>query len=474
MNMSRNLNRRQLLQLGAGLPMVLNAQQTPKRNVLFISLDDLNTHLGCYGNGMVKSPNIDSLAGSGVRFDRAYCQFPLCSPSRSSLMTGLRPDSTRVYDLTTHFRLTVPDAVTLPQLFKQNGYLTARVGKIYHYGVPADIGSCGLDDWKSWNQAVNPRGRDKDEENLLINYTPKRGLGSSLSFLAADGADEEQTDGIGATEVIRLLEKYRNRPFFIAVGFYRPHCPYVAPKKYFDLYNIAGMHVPRVPTAEELKSIPEQALESTKPWPWFGVGESEAARSILAYYVSISFVDAQVGRVLKALDRLGLSENTTVVLWGDNGYHLGEHGLWKKQSLFEGSARVPLIIAGAGVTAPGGVCRRTVELLDVYPTLADLCGLSAPDKLEGASLRPLLGDPSADWKRPAYTQVKRGNASGFSVRTERWRYTEWRGGTLGLELYDSENDAEELKNLAGVAEFQPVVAEMSGLLKRVADSRPSD
>lgn len=466
--MSRNLNRRQLLQLGAGFPAILAAQPAPQRNVLFISLDDLNTHLACYGNALVKSPNIDRLADTGVRFDRAYCQYPLCSPSRSSLMTGLRPDSTRVYDLQTHFRLTVPDAVTLPQLFRQNGYFTARVGKIYHYGVPWDIGSCGLDDWKSWSQAVNPRGRDKDEENLLINYTPKRGLGSSLSFLAAEGADEEQTDGIGATEAIRLLEKHRNDPFFLAVGFYRPHCPYVAPKKYFGLYNPGSIHVPRVPAATELKSIPELALASTKPWPWFGVTESEAAQSILAYYAAISFVDAQVGRVLKALDRLGLRENTTVVLWGDNGYHLGEHGLWKKQSLFEGSARIPLIIAGAGVTSRGRVCKRTVELLDIYPTLADLCGLSAPKDLEGESLRPLLGDPSADWKRPAYTQVKRGDLPGYSVRTERWRYTEWAGGASGVELYDHETDPEEQKNLATVSEFQPIVTEMRGLLRRVA------
>ncbi len=464
--MSRNLNRRQLLQLGAGLPALWSFQRTPQRNVLFISLDDLNTHLGCYGNAQVKSPNMDRLARSGVRFDRAYCQFPLCSPSRTSLLTGLRPDTTRVYDLTTHFRFTVPDAVTLPQLFKQNGYLAARVGKIYHYGVPGDIGSCGLDDWKSWNQAVNPRGRDKDEENQLTNYTPDRGLGSSLSFMAAEGADEEQTDGIGATEAIRLLEKYRNRPFFLAVGFYRPHCPYVAPKEYFDLYDPGSIHIPAPPTAAELKSIPEQALASTRPWPRFGVGESESARAKLAYYAAISFVDAQVGRLLNAVDRLGLWENTTVVLWGDNGYHLGEHGLWKKQSLFEGSARVPLIIAGAGVTARGRVCGRTVELLDIYPTLVDLCGLPSPGRLEGASLRPLLDDPSAEWKHPAYTQVRRGKTPGYSVRTERWRYTEWDGGASGLELYDYEKDPEEHRNLVTLPEFQSVAAEMKQLLRR--------
>ncbi|RPI20848.1 MAG: DUF4976 domain-containing protein [Acidobacteria bacterium] len=467
--MNRDLSRRELLRMGAGFPAILAAAQgAPKRNVLLITLDDLNTHLGCYGKTQVKSPNIDQLAGSGVTFDRSYCQFPLCSPSRSSMMTGLRPDSIRIYDLATHFRLTVPDVVTLPQLFRQNGYFTARVGKLYHYGVPSDIGSCGLDDWKSWNQAVNPRGRDKDEENLLVNYTPTRGLGSSLSFLAAEGADEEQTDGQAATEVIRLLEKYQNRPFFIGAGFYRPHCPYIAPKKYFALYDQASIRVPQAPSPADFKSIPEEALQSTKPWPWFGVSESEAGKSIVAYYAAISFVDAQVGRILKALDRLKLRENTTIVLWGDNGYHLGEHGLWKKQSLYEGSARVPMILAGAGVAAEGRVCKRTVESLDIYPTLADLCGLPAPNNLEGASLRPLLNDPGQEWKRPAYTQVKRGKGAGYSVRTERWRYTEWEGGAAGTELYDYESDPQELKNLVGNPEFQSVVAEMQGLLKRLS------
>jgi len=461
-----NLSRRELLRLGAGFPAILKASQgKPTRNVLFLTLDDLNTHLGCYGNPVVKSPNIDRLARSGVRFDRAYCQYSLCSPSRSSLLTGLRPDTTRVYDLVTHFRLTIPDVVTLPQLFKQNGYFAARVGKIYHYGVPGDIGSCGLDDWRSWNQAINPRGRDKDEEGLLVNYTPKRGLGSSLSFLAADGTDEEQTDGIGASETIRLLEKHRNRPFFIAAGFYRPHCPYIAPKKYFDLYSPADIRVPRVSEDQE-KSVPAPALQSTVPWPWFGVTEAQAAESILAYYAAISFVDAQVGRVLNALERLRLSENTTIVLWGDNGYHLGEHGLWKKQSLYEGSARVPLILAGAGVAARGVTCRRTVESLDVYPTLADLCGIPAPGNLQGVSLRPLLDDPGREWTRPAYTQVSAAKRTGYSVRTEKWRYTEWGGGALGNELYDYESDPGELRNLAGDSKFQSALSDMRAKLKQ--------
>ena len=462
-----DLSRRQVLRLGAGLPAILTAARgEARRNVLFLAFDDLNTHLGCYGNPVVRSPNIDRLARGGVRFDRSYCQFPLCSPSRSSLLTGLRPDTTRVYDLATHFRCTVPDAVTLPQLFKQNGYFTARVGKIYHYGVPGDIGSSGLDDWKSWNQAINPRGRDKDEENLLVNHTPKRGLGSSLSFLAADGEDEEQTDGLVANEAIRLLEKHQNHPFFIAAGFYRPHCPYVAPRKYFRLYRPEDIRVPAV-SGSQAKSVPEPALQSTVPWPWFGVTEAQAAESILAYYAAISFADAQAGRILSALDRLGLTENTTVVLWGDNGYHLGEHGLWQKQSLFEGSARVPLIIGGAGVAARGKACGRTVESLDVYPTLADMCGLTAPVGLQGTSLRPLLEDPGTAWTRPAYTQVRQAKRTGYSVRTEKWRYTEWGGGAGGCELYDHENDPGELTNLAGSSELESVVSDLRSRIRQL-------
>ncbi len=462
--MNRKLDRRAALRLGAGFPAILSALQgAPKRNVLFIALDDLNTHLGCYGNALVKSPQIDRLAKSGVRFDRSYCQFPLCSPSRTSLLTGLRPDSTKVYDLTTHFRVTTPDVVSLPQFFKQNGYFTARVGKLYHYGVPGDIGACGLDDWKSWHQAINPRGRDKDEEHLLVNHTPTRGLGSSLSFLAAEGTDDEQTDGLVAGETVRLLEKHRNRPFFIAAGFYRPHCPYIAPRKYFELYKPDEIKMPAVPDGYE-KSVPPPALQSTRPWPWFGVTEAQARESILAYYAAISFVDAQVGRLLEGLERLGLLENTTVVLWGDNGYHLGEHGLWKKQSLYEGSARVPLIIAGAGV--PGrGTCPRTVEFLDLYPTVADLCGMPAPGHLQGASLKPLLADPNARWTRPAHTQVMRGKEMAYSVRTERWRYTEWGSGASGIELYDYETDPGEMRNLAGDSKYSSVINELRAQLK---------
>jgi uncharacterized sulfatase len=446
--------------LGAAGAFAANA----KLNVLFIAVDDMNNNLGCYGHPLVKSPNIDRLARRGVRFDRAYCQFPLCSPSRTSLMTGRRPDETQVYDLQKHFRTVLPGVVTLSQLFMTNGYHAARVGKIYHYGNPGQIGTDGLDDAASWNERVNPKGRDKAEEHLLTNHTPKRGLGSSLSFLRAEGADEEQTDGILATETIRLLESNRDRPFFIGAGFYRPHCPYIAPKKYFDLYPMEKVKVASGPW-DYLTNAPPPALSSTQPHPWFGATAQQAREALQAYWATISFVDAQVGRILDALDRLGLTERTIVVFWSDHGYHVGEHGLWMKQSTFENSARVPLIIAAPGRKARGAVCGRTVELLDLYPTLADLCGLPEPPGLQGRSLHPLLDNPRARWDKPAFTQVWRGAFPGHSIRTERYRYTEWDNGRKGAQLYDYANDPGETRNLVADPKQAKVLAELRQLLR---------
>jgi len=437
-----------------------------KLNVLFIAADDLNNDLGCYGHAMIKSPNLDRLAARGVRFDRAYNQFPLCSPSRTSLMTGLRPDTTQVYDLQKHFRSVLPDVVTLSQLFQRNGYFAARAGKIYHYGNPGQIGTDGLDDPKSWNLVVNPKGVDKDEEKVLINHTPKRGLGSSLSLYASPADDEQHTDGKVATETIKLIEQSKDQPFFIAAGFYRPHCPYIAPKKYFDLYPIEKIAAPQF-SPSELTNIPPAALWMNPPH--FGVNEQQQREAIQAYYASISFLDANVGRLLDALDRLKLTGNTIIVFWSDHGYLLGQHGQWMKQSLFEASARNPLIIAGPGVVK-GKATKRTVELLDIYPTLADLCGLAdAPKNLAGRSLRPLLKNPNARWDKPAITQVQRGSGAdrfmGYSVRDERWRYTEWDEGRRGVELYDETNDPREMRNLANDPKYAKIAAGMKRLLQ---------
>jgi uncharacterized sulfatase len=438
-----------------------------KPNVLFIAVDDMNNDLGCYGHPFVKSPNIDRLAARGVKFDRAYCQFPLCSPSRSSLMTGLRPDTTQVFDLQYRFRQGMPDVVTLSQMFMKNGYYAARVGKIYHYGNPGDIGTSGLDDPASWQEFFNPAGRDKTALELdIINYTPKRGLGAAMAFLNdKTGKDEEHTDGKVATQAIQLLEKHKHEPFFLAVGFYKPHCPWISPGKYFDQYKPEQIKLPTI--AENFRnSVPAPALASTIPWPYFGIKEEEARECKLAYYAAISFVDAQIGRVLDALDQNGLKENTIIVFWSDHGYHLGEHGLWFKQSCFEESARVPMIICAPGKSV-GKSSSRTVELVDLYPTLAELSGLTPPANLEGHSVVPLLTDPNSEWKHAAFTQVQRAAFPGHSIRTERWRYTEWDSGKKGTELYDHEADPQELKNLFGDEKYAATIADLQSQLKAV-------
>lgn len=446
-------------------------EQKKKYNVLLIMADDLNNDMECYGNSFVKTPHLDRLANSSIRFDRAYNQFPLCSPSRVSMLTGFRPDVTGVFDLQKLFRDNIPEAITLPQLFKNNGYFSARVGKIFHYGVPGGIGTNGQDDSISWNQRVNPIGRDKAEESKLTILTPARGLGASLAYLIADGEDEEQTDGIVAKEAIQIMENNKDKPFFLAVGFYRPHCPYVAPKKYFDLYPLDKVSVVKEDPSDW--NDKPQIAKSTDPLN-YGLDETKLREALRAYYASISFMDAQVGKVLDALERLKLKDNTVVVFCSDHGYNVGQHGQWMKQSLFENSARVPLIIALPGLTN-GKSSLRTVELLDIYPTLAELCGLKPPINIQGKSLLPLIKNPNEKWDKPAYTQVQRiinrdkpdqKIIMGRSVRTERWRYNEWDEAKMGVELYDHQNDPGEFINLAVDARYASTVKEMAILLRK--------
>jgi uncharacterized sulfatase len=436
-------------------------------NVLLIMADDLNCRLGCYGDPQVKSPNIDRLAREGVRFDRAYCQFPLCSPSRSSFLTGRRPDSTGV--LTNpgnsdhpHFRDKLPDAVSMPELFRKNGYSVARVGKLYHYNVPNGIGTPGLDDARSWDRTLNPKGRDKDDEPHIFSLV-KGQFGGTLSWLAADGADAEQTDGIAARQAVELMRENKDKPFFLAVGFYRPHTPYVAPKKYFEMYPVSSIKLPSVPAGHDA-AIPAAAVANRKPEEK-GLTDDLRRQAIQAYHASTSFMDARVGELLDALDKLDLAKKTIVVFVSDHGYHLGEHNLWQKMSLFDGVARVPLIIRAPGNMGAGKASPRPVEMIDVYPTLAEYCGLKAPAELEGLSLKAFLDNPSAARERPAYTQVRRPMADGRSVRTERHRYTEWNKGAKGRQLYDLDADPLEMNNLAADPAHAETVSRLSKLLQ---------
>ena len=429
--------------------------QSSKPNVLFIAVDDLACTLGCYGDQVAKTPNIDRLAASGVCFHQAYNQLPLCNPTRASLLTGLRPDQIKVYDLDRHFREELPDVVTLPQAFQHAGYYVARVGKIYHYNVPASIGTNGLDDPPSWMRVVNPKGRDTAESHLVLNTEPNKKISAALSWLAAEGSDEEQTDGMIATEAIQLMASNAETPFFLAVGFFRPHTPYIAPKKYFDLYSTGNLQLPYAPQ-DDREDIPIAAFAHNCPNPDYGLEKNVLIQATQAYYACVSFVDAQVGRLLDALDQLELAENTVVVLWSDHGYHLGDHlGIWQKRTLFEQAARAPLIIRAPGKAGNGQVCRRVVEFIDVYPSLTSLANIQAPSGLPGRDLSSLLVDPLTQWDGYAVTQVLRPAddrlpqpVMGCSIRDCRWRYTEWAEGEAGVELYDHHADPMEFHNLA--------------------------
>lgn len=477
-------------------------------NVLFISADDLNSDMQVMGNPKIPTPNLDRLARMGVTFTHAYNQSPLCGPSRASIMTGYRPDNINVHDLFAKFRSVKPDAVTIPQMFMNNSYYTCRIGKIFHAGVPSDIGKPGSDDPSSWNEAFNPIGKDKtDEHKITILSKNITGLGGALAYMATEGGDDEHTDGISANMALKILrERYGNRrpaapaeigrasqpskPFFMAVGFYRPHCPFVAPQKYFDMFPLDKIELP--PFAETDWMNKPEAAANHMPMFW-GLNKAEQKEIIRAYYASVAFMDAQVGKLLDGLEELGLAENTIVVFWSDQGYMLGEHGLWQKQNLFEKTAVQPLIIAAPGY-AKGRPSDGIVEMIDIYPTLAELAGLAPPADLDGKSLVTLLKNPDAEWNYPAFTQQARtinpravadnypymfnpmiigidgktptqfATIFGRSVRVKRYRYTEWEEGKRGVELYDYETDPNEFNNLATDPEYRDLKTELAGVL----------
>lgn len=458
------------------------ATAAEKPNVLFIIADDLNNYLGCYGDPRAKTPNIDKLAARGVRFERSYCTFPLCGPSRNSMLTGLYPNSTGILGNSQIFRQTIPTQLSLPQAFRLDGYFAARIGKLYHYNVPNSIGTDGHDDPGSWEMEINPAGVDRmEEEGQIFTLTPGQ-FGGTLSWLASPKGDPEHTDGKVAEEAEWVLErcaKRKDRPFFLAVGFFRPHTPYVAPKSpYFEWYPEAEM--PVHPTVDKNPpEVPAAALGSYKS-EQDQLTDDLRRQAVQAYYASISFMDAQVGRVTATLERLGLAENTVIVFTSDHGYHMGEHGLWQKQSLFEGSARVPMLIVAPGTAKPGSVAATPVSHLDLYPTLTDLCGVKAPENLQGQSLVPVLKDSNALGRGWAITQVARGSDGkagkgkaakkyfGYSLRTPRWRYTEWDEGKQGRELYDHDADPKELKNLAADPTLATTLAELSEKVRSAA------
>lgn len=459
------------------------AADVKRPNVLFIVSDDLNNMLGCYGDPLAKTPNIDRLAARGVRFDRAYCAFPLCGPSRNALLTGLYPNSTGILANQQIFRQTIPNQLSLPQAFRQAGYFAARIGKLYHYNVPNSIGTNGHDDPASWELELNPAGVDRLEEHPKIFSLLPNQFGGTLSWYASPKSDEFHTDGLQAEDAEWVLErcsKRKNRPFFLAVGFFRPHTPYVSPKSYFDGYPEKDMPVVQG-VKEDQADIPPPGLGSYKK-EQDKLTDDLRRQARQAYLASISFMDTQVGRVVASLDRLGLSDNTIIVFTSDHGYHMGEHGLWQKMSLFEESARVPLLIVAPGVAKQGTAVKSPVSLIDVFPTLAELCGVKAPENLQGQSLVPMLRDPNAAGRGWAITQVMRGGGParasvttnvgadgpryfGYTLRTPRWRYTEWDEGKKGRELYDHDADPRELTNLANKPEHAKTVEELSQQLR---------
>jgi arylsulfatase A-like enzyme len=473
------------------LPMAIasDAAAAPAKgrmNVLFIAVDDLKPILGCYGDTRVKSPHIDRLAGGGVAFQRAYCQQAVCAPSRNSLLTGLRPDTIGIYDLATFFRKQVPDVVTLPQQFKKHGYHVEGMGKIYHtgHGNQDDKASWSVPSWRprggQYVLAENNALKKKIHAEAKKKTPGKRsGLPNAAPTECADVPDDAYADGKIAARAVERLRALKEKPFFLAVGFLKPHLPFNAPKRYWDLYDRASFKPPAA-DAGPPKDAPSFARST---WgelrKYHGVPPSgplpadQAVTLIHGYHACVSYVDAQVGRLLDALDRLGLAERTVVILWGDHGWHLGDHGFWCKHTNYEQAARAPLILRAPGRRAAGARPDALVEFVDIYPTLCDLCEVPKPGTLEGTSMVPLLDDPKRPWERAAFHVYPRyvtghGRGMGRAVRTDRYRLVEWTvpGKDVCIrELYDYRQDPGETANLAGKAEHAETEKELSELLR---------
>lgn len=409
-----------------------------RKNILLIAVDDLNTDLGCYGHPLVQTPHLDGLARRGVRFDHAYCNYPVCNPSRSSLLSGRYPEQTGVLDNRENPHQKLPGVAFLPAYLRQRGYFTAGLGKIYHDGMDAS------DDWDLF---VNPKGSADVNRGEGRNLTD--GKFPYFHWVASEAPEDEHPDGQIAAEAVKLLQQPRSKPFFLAVGFRKPHDRYIAPKKYFDLYPLDRMP-PAVGPADDAGDIPPMAY----PQQNLKLGVAEAKEFRRAYWSCISFMDAQVGKVLAALDRSGQRDSTLVVFFSDHGLHLGEHDWWNKVALWERTTRVPFIAAGPMVRDPGRACTSIVELVDIFPTLTSFAGLPTAPQQVGRSILPALSEPRASWERTAYTMVLRpGGKKGRALRTARFRYVEWDERKGGVELYDHDSDPGEFRNLANDAAY---------------------
>ena len=455
--------------LAAGVCAQANAADAkPEYNVLFIISDDLtSTALSCYGNTVCHTPNIDSLAAKGTRFTNAYCQGTYCGPSRASFLSGYYPHATGVLGYTSP-RSKIGDRATWPQHFKNNGYYTARVSKIYHMGVPGGIenGGDGADDPASWTEKFNSPGPEwaapGDGETLENNPDGKKPAvgGNTFVVVEADGDDLVHSDGKTAAKAVELIEQHKDERFFLAVGFVRPHVPFVAPKSYYAPFLPYSKMVLPEKVPGDWDDIPKAGI-NYKTSENMKMDLRRQKKAVGGYYASVAFMDAQVGKVLDALKKAELEDKTIIIFTSDHGYHLGEHDFWAKVSLRDESAGVPLIISVPG-KAPA-VCDSLTELLDLYPTIAKLCGLEVPGRLQGKDISPMLDDPSHKVRDAAFSVAPM--RKGFLLREERWSYIQYgEDAAGGIELFDMDNDPKQYTNLALNPEYAPVVARFKAKL----------
>jgi choline-sulfatase len=439
-----------------------------KPNVLFIMSDDLNTALSGFGHPQCKTPELDRLASRGMRFENMHCQYPVCGASRASLMSGLYPYTNGTLGNAGTLRGNMPDVVTMSQMFRNNGYRVGRVSKIYHMGIPPEIiaGTATRDDPYSWDEVVNIKAPEQHAPGVSTHWSPKDKGSQTFEGVEAEGDDLVHADGLAAEAAIKFLNKHHENPFFLAVGFVRPHVPLVAPKKYFELYDRKTMKAPVVP-ANDLEDVPK-IIRGYKANGGYGVTPELHKGLLQAYYASISYMDAQAGKVIRALERLGHMDDTIIVFSSDHGYLLGEHHKFQKQHLFEESTRVPFILSVPWMKdTHGNQTQKITELVDLYPTLAELAGLAPPSVLQGQSLVTLLDEPaSRSWKKDMAFTISR--SGGESIRTHDWRYIHWGYGEKGQELYDLKKDPGEFTNLAEDPNYS---ASMEKLKKQLLSKR---